>query len=77
MMKKLLCIFALFMGEAFADEVKVEHYVEVSFPGEIWHNLDDDYYFASNGIYVISSSDSNFKYNSFGYSFGFLVKYKL
>ncbi len=47
MMKKLLCIFALFMGQAFADEVKVEHYVEVSFPGEIWHNLDDDYYFRS------------------------------
>ena len=40
----LACFFA---GIAFADEVKVEHYVEVSFPGEIWHNLDDDYYFRS------------------------------
>ncbi len=39
--------------------------------------LDDDYYVINNGRYVISFSDSNFKYNSFGYSFGFLVKYTL
>ena len=39
--------------------------------------LDDDYYIINNGRYVISFSDSNFKYNSFGYFFGFLVKYTL
>ena len=45
--RKVYVLACFFAGIAFADEVKVEHYVEVSFPGEIWHNLDDDYYFRS------------------------------
>lgn len=39
--------------------------------------LDDEYYYNSKGNYVLGSTNSNFKYNSFGYSFGFLVKYTL
>ena len=50
--------------------------------GEYKHDIlyDEDAvydYVINNGRYVISFSDSNFKYNSFGYSFGFLVKYTL
>lgn len=39
--------------------------------------LIDDYYYAYKGNYIPGASDSSFKYNSFGYSFGFLVKYTL